>query len=310
MTASRGRKQAAISLLTGALAAAGCAPAQAAERGGINLGATSFFDGFGSTGAYVCGYLQYNGYLAFEAFNGPDGDKIADNALRGGYVVPQIYCNSGWTVLGGRLGLDVVVPFFGYDISPSPPLSDNGIGLGDIMVGPGLQFPPVKRGGRDFFSHGFEFDVFAPTGKFDVTKTVNPGNGYWSLLPLWRATLLPLPHWEISWRVNYIHNFDYSRGGVTRHTGDGAWLNFTASHEIFKDFYLGLNGYWLKQLEADEIGGVKVPNSKQELLHIGPGFHYSFTPKDVLNFNVYFDAVNKNTFSHGAAVNIQYAHQF
>ncbi len=30
--------------------------------------------------------------------------------------------------------------------------------------------------------------------------------------------------------------------------GDGVWINFTASNEIFKDFHLGVNGYWLKQL--------------------------------------------------------------
>jgi hypothetical protein len=284
--------------------------ANAAERGGINLGSTSFFDGFSPTDAWACGYLHYNGYFVNDAFNGPDGNKIADNSLRGGYTTAQVACNSGWTVLGGRLGATIIVPTMGHDVSPSPPLSDNGVGLGDITFGPSLQFLPVKRGGRVFFSHGVEIDILAPSGKYDVTKTVNPGNGYWSIVPFWKATLLPVPQWEISWRISYIHNFEYAPIGVTRHTGDGVWLNFATSYEVYKDLYLGLNGYWLKQLDADEIGGVNVSNSKQESLHIGPGFHYTFPSKDVLNFNVYFDVVDKNAFSDGVAINMQYAHPF
>ena len=213
-------------------------------------------------------------------------------------------------VLGGRLGANIAAPIIGHDISPSPPLSDNGTGLGDIIFGPSLQFLPVKRGGRDFFSHGVEIDILTPSGKNDVTKTINPGNGYWSILPFWKATLLPLPQWEISWRISYIHNFEYSPGGVTRHTGDGVWLNFATSYEVYKNLYLGLNGYWLKQLDADEIGSVNVANSKQESFHIGPGFHYTFPSKDVLNVNVYFDVMDKNAYSDGAAINMQYVHPF
>lgn len=311
MITPHGRKKIAISLVTGALAAmASCVPAGAAERGGINLTTTSFFDGFGPTEAWACGYLHYNGYFGFDALNGPDGHKAADNSLRGGYTAPQIACNSGWIVLGGRLGANIAAPIIGHSISPSPPLSDNGVGLGDIIFGPSLQFFPVKLGGRDFFSHGVEIDLLTPSGKYDVIKTVNPGNGYWSLLPFWKATVLPLPHWEISWRVNYIHNFEHSPGGVARRTGDGAWLIFTTGYEIYKNFYLGLNGYWLKQLEADQVGGVDVPDSKQESLHAGPGFHYTFTSKDVLNVNVHFDVMDKNAFSDGASINMQYIHPF
>lgn len=297
-----------VILAAGMLAVTTSTPSGAAERAGINLGVTSFFDGFGSTDP-GCTYLHYGGYNAFDTYNGPDGHTIADWSLQAAYTVQQIACNAGWTVLGTVPGAGVVVPIGGQDISPSPPLFDNGTGLGDIMLDLYLQFKPVKRGGRAVFSQAVGVDFLSPSGKYDVTKTVNPGNGYWSVNPLWRATVLPLPHWEISWRANYIHNFDHSPQGVKRHTGDGVWLNFTTSYEIFKDFYFGLNGYWLKQLEPDEIGGVAVPNTRQESLYVGPGFHYTFPSKDVLNFNVYLTVEDKNTFSDSVQVNFQYVHK-
>ncbi len=114
-------------------------------------------------------------------------------------------------------------------------------------------------GGHPVFSHGFEFDIFTPSGKYSARLPVNPGNDYWSLSPFWKATWLPTQGWEISWRLSYIYNFDHNSNpneagplsATVKHNGDGVWLNFTASREIFKDFYFGLNGYWLKQLTGD-----------------------------------------------------------
>ncbi len=303
----------AAGLLTSGTAA--LSPVAAAERSGINLGATSFFDGFGGAEP-GCTVITYAGHVTFNQLNGANGNKVALPAqLDVNYLVPQVACSSDMKLWGGTLGWNTVVPFFEQNsgngaIVPGP---TNGAGLGDIVAGPYLQFQPVIKDGHAVFSNGFEFDIIAPAGKYNSSIPVNPGNGYWSIAPLWRATWLPAQGCEVSWRANYIHNFDHMSsvnaagpGGTTViRNGDGVWLNFTVSWEIFKDFYFGLNGYWLKQLTADVgvVGG-----QQQESLYMGPGFHYQMDPKNMFNFNVYLPVYDANALSGGYQVNLQYIH--
>lgn len=282
------------------------APAMAAERTGINLGATSFYDGFGGL-TPGCTYVQYVGRDTFDAYNGPDGNKLHDWELSSTYVAPQIACTTDRKILGSLFGWNTIIPFSGQSADP---LTSNGFGLGDITFGPYLAFPAVMSGGKPVFVHGVELDIIAPSGKYDSSKNINPGNHYWSLAPFYKATWLFAPGWELSGRINYIHNYDHSESGISYHTGDGMWVNFTASYEIVKSFHLGLNGYWLKQFEEDSVGGVKTADSKQESLYIGPGFHYTLDPKNIFNFNVYLPVSDENTFSDGIQVNLQYIHPF
>ena len=200
--------------------------------------------------------------------------------------MPQVACSSDYKLFGGYLGWNTIVPFSEQDtgagVVPGP---NNGTGLSDIIVGPSLTFPAIVKDGHPVFAHGLEFDIIAPTGKYNSSIPVNPGNDYWSISPFWKATWLPAHGYEVSWRVNYIHNFDHisstnvaGPGGATEiRNGDGVWANFTASKELFKDFYFGLNGYWLKQLSGDTVVGAGKLNNAQESLYMGPGFHYRST---------------------------------
>jgi hypothetical protein len=287
-------------------------PAAAAERTGINLGNTSFFDGFADVEP-GCAYIQFLGHDAFNTVNGSNGNKAFDARLDINYAVPQVTCNSDYKFFGGTLGWNVILP---VSEQSSSFFSTNGIGVGDFLTGPYIQFPPVMSNGRPVFSQGFEFDIITPTGKHDASVAINPGNDFWSINPFWKATWLP-DSWEVSWRLHYIHNFDHlstpnvaGPGGATvLRNGDGVWLNFTASRELFKDFYFGLNGYWLKQISGDTgQSGVNLAGTQQESLYIGPGFHYKIDPKNIVNFNVYLPVTDVNAPSGGYQVNLQYIH--
>ena len=63
----------AAGLLT--LGTAALYPAAAAERNGINLGTTSFFDGFGGDEP-GCTYIQYIGHDTFNYATGSNGSKL------------------------------------------------------------------------------------------------------------------------------------------------------------------------------------------------------------------------------------------
>jgi hypothetical protein len=288
------------------VASAALTPAGAAQRTGINTGATSFFDGFGGS-TPGCAFIGYLGHVDFDQLNGADGNKVADIELESAYAIAQIACTTEYELFGGFLGWTAIVPFSGQD---SNVLETNGFGLSDVDVGVSLSFPPVIENGRPVFAHGFGFDILTPTGKFDPDKAINPGNDYFSAAAFWKATWLPEPGWEVSWRLNFIHNFEHEVNGAELRNGDGMWVNFTVSREIFKDFYFGLNGFWLKQFEGDEINGQEIADTKQESLYIGPGFHYTIDPHNIINFNVYFSAYDANSFSDGVLINLQYVHPF
>ncbi len=315
MTRNRLKKH---GMLLGGLAAglltlgAALTPAAADERKGINLGTTSFFDGFGGA-APGCTYIQYMGHDGFNTATNGSGNKVANVNLDVNYFVPQLACSSDIKVLGGLIGWNTIVPFSEQDSSSFPA---NGSGLGDLLVGPYIAWAPIVKDGRPVFANSVEFDIIAPTGKFSSTAVANPGNDYWSISPFWRATYLPAPGWEVSWRTNYLHNFDHQTptpfnpdGVPVVVNGDAVWINFTLSKEIAKNLHFGLNGYWLKQLSGDTgLGGTKIANSQVESLYIGPGVHYEIDRHNMVNFNVYLPVYDANTLSGGYQVNLQYIH--
>ena len=88
-------------------------------------------------------------------------------------------------MLNGTLGLNTIVS---VSEESSNSFSTNSAGIGDVLMGLNIQFPPVTIDGRPVFSQGFELDVFAPTGKYDASRTINPGNNFWSISPFWKAT--------------------------------------------------------------------------------------------------------------------------
>ena len=306
----------AAGLLT--LGAATLTPAAAAERNGINLGTTSFFDGFGGDRP-GCTYIQYAGHDRFNSLTGSSGDKVPVSAqLDVNYIVPQLACTSDFKLFGGALGWNTIVPFAeqntGSGIVPGP---NNGGGLGDILVGPYISWSPVIKDGHPVFANAVELDFITPTGKYNPNLPVNPGNDYLSINPFWRATYLPGPGWEISWRLNYIHNFDHNSainaaspvpGTSMQHNGDGVWANFTVSKEIFKNFSFGLNGYWLKQLTGDKLTNGTTLDNAQESFYAGPGIHYDFGGHRQINVNLYLPVYDVNALSGGYQLNLQYIH--
>ena len=112
-------------------------PAFAYLQPNVNLGFTSFLDGGppAGPGHYYSGYLQY--YTADKLVDGPPGEVDAWVFLN------QYIYQSDQALIGtGKWGLNVMLPIVGLDVS-SPFLTDNGTGLGDLLVGPYIQWDPI-----------------------------------------------------------------------------------------------------------------------------------------------------------------------
>lgn len=234
-----------LGVLSGCLAAAGAlwannATAANQEPAGINLGATSFLDGFGrNEGGFT--YLVYAQYARSREIIGDEGTTLTVCNAPGGchpggvsaipvfkdpkidvyLVVNQLAYTLPMSLFddSAHLGINFILPFVVFDTSfgsltaadvgknLATPASDNGAGFGDLTFGPFLQWKPLMAGGRPIFSNRVEFDLIAPVGKYDKAKDINQGANFWSINPYWAVTVLPVPNLELSARFNYLYNF-------------------------------------------------------------------------------------------------------
>lgn len=253
------------------------------QPAGINLGGTSFFDGFGrNRGGFT--YIAYFQYAMARQINGTltaggDATKplpvFKEPAIDVFVLINQLAYTLPDGLFGDRAhaGMNFVLPAVAFDVSFAPPtmadprtaeLTDNGLGLGDLTFGPFLQFAPVLVGGRPFFSHRFEVDLIVPTGKYDPGIDINQSSNFVSIVPHWAATVLPLPRWEISARLHFLYNMKNVRPAFGRlytnvmpppvksaQPGQAGWVNFASSYEVLDDFNVGANGYYFHQFNLD-----------------------------------------------------------
>ncbi|QWN23731.1 phenol degradation protein meta [Xanthomonas phaseoli pv. phaseoli] len=298
-------------------------PETAAPPQGINLGGTSFLDGFGSMqpGWTAIEYLRYYDFDAIKNANGDNSPAFRDPKVGVSVALTQLIYVTPYTWKGGSLSFNAIVPLVNYDTSvaaDSPVrLSSNGLGMGDISFGPALQMPPVMRDGRVFFFQRFAIDAFAPVGKFDRDIAINQSTGFWSVAPHWAFTVQPSDTWEISGRLNYLYNFRTSRaGGVppipgfrfrNGQAGDVLWANFASSVKVTEQLRLGINGYYLQQLKNNHTNDQGVPDSKRRQFYVGPGLSWRFDEKNLLNFNVYLPIEVENSVA-GNSYNLMIVH--
>lgn len=293
-------------------------------RSSINLGSTSFYDGFGPSepGLTTLTYLRWahltkvtdSSGNATPALVNPHIDSVA-GVLQLSYAAPI-------EAPGGLFGFDFLLPVIGLSSgadAPGAPLRDNGVNIGDVTFGPFYQARPTISNGRPVFSWRAAFDVIAPTGGFDRSRDVNQSAGYWSINPYVAATVLPTPKWEISARFHYLYNFTTSKianpppipGFVLRNgqAGQAAWVNFASSYEVFPGVRPGVNGYFLYQFQNDRANGMTLRDTRASQLYLGPGVSWEIARDNILDLNAYFP-VQAHNLAVGPQLNLQYIRKF
>ena len=294
----------------------------------VNLGSTSFMDGFGDPTGSGLIYLNYLSWAHASKLKTPEGDlNVSLNAVPDlnqflySFAVPESFI--------GQPGLNLIVPLVELSSSPgagAPPLQSNGFGLGDILFGVFFQLKPIR--GEDhhpIFAQRFEFDVNAPTGKYDATKAINQSAHAWSINPYWAATLLPGAGLEISTRLQYLYNFKNTdpEGGPTgtpsnTQEGQAVFDNFAVAYEVLPhnearawahSLRVGLNGYYFKQISENKSEGNTLSNSKEQTFGIGPGAMWVASHTDAFWLNIYFETAVQNRFQSDV-FQIRWAHAF
>ncbi len=255
----------------------------------VNMGLTSFMDGGppAGPGFYFTEYIQY--YTADSIVDGPPTAEVDVWAS----VNQFLYQSNQPLFMGGKWGMNVIVPLVSIDSSGG--ITDNGGGLGDILVGPFLQWDPIMGDQGPVFMHRVEFQTIWPTGDYDDGKIINQGSNFFSFNPYWAGTYWVTPKLTASYRLHYLwneKNDDPFVGFGVNDTkaGEAVHTNFAASYELKpKQLRVGVNGYYFKQTGDSEMGGNSV-TGKEEVLGVGPGALISFSQDDHLFLNAYFES--------------------
>jgi len=272
-------------LLTGALSPRS---AFAYDQPSVNLGFTSFLDGGPPAGPgwYFTEYVQYYTADDFGDLNVPGQELDAWVSLN-----QLIYQSDQDLLLGGKWGLDVIVPLVSLDSSVLP---DNGSGMGDLLVGPFLQWDMKMGANGPLFVHRIELQTIWPTGKYDEKKAINPGSNFFSFNPYWAGSLFLTPRLTASWRLHYLWNAENDDPNTPfpandSQAGQAFHGNFSAAYEVIpKTLRLGVNGYFLKQFTDSQVDGKDVPG-KEKVFAVGPGALVHLGKDDHLFLNAYVE---------------------
>ena len=294
---------------------------------GLNLGLSSFYDGFTPVQP---GAMAFVDYFKFEHLNeitssqGSQSPAFNHPRIDAEINVLQFIWVSPVRIGAGVLGFTVLEPVVNLNShfdTPGVVLHDNGFGTGDTIFGPYYQSEPIISGGRPVFSYRLEFDTIAPDGSFDSQRDLNQSSGFWSILPYFAFTLLPTPALEISARLHYLYNFQTQRasnpppvpGFVFQNgqAGQAAWINFDASYTVLPQLGIGINGFYLKQFTNDYVNGQSLSGTEKQELYLGPGIHIPFDKKNknILNLNAYFP-IESRGLAQGTQITAQFIHVF
>lgn len=251
---------------------------------GVNLGATSFYDGFGGQPGDNL-WQVYVGYKDSKDLKNHEGHNAlpSSSSLKSTVVINQYVhmFKDSKPLLGGNLGIEINVPYIFLDGDTQFPvdLKTNSAGIGDPTVALFIQHDPILRNQQPFFSDRISIGVMSPLGDYDKNKDFNPGSNYFSVFAYAAMTFQFNPEWSLSLRPYYYYNFKNESPTSSaildeniKSTQSGQFIttNYNLGYKVNDTLTLGVNGYYLKQLTEDKVNGETIENSKEQVFAIGP----------------------------------------
>ena len=183
--------------------------------------------------------------------------------------------------LGGRLQVVGGVPV-GYvslesgidtTLLGSQDASDRDFNIGDSIVLSSLFW---KAGD---FHFKFTEVVFTPTGSYSTSNLANVGRNYWGFDTSCAATWLSS---KTGTEISVMPGILFNTENTDTHykTGNEFHLDFSLNQFLAKNFALGAQGYWYKQVTEDSGSGTELVDFRGEPHDLGEfkGESYGFGP--------------------------------
>jgi hypothetical protein len=242
----------------------------------VNLGETNFEDGFGLPGCLLQEFPET--YVAGDLRDARGNRIPGQSRVIADSTTTHVAFISKKRVLGGWLAGEVLQPLVDLDARSADGTSSRVRGFGDTTFGPGLQWAP-KKIGNSVFVHRFVFDFTLPTGTYSDRRAVNIGNHLVFIDPYYAVTF-ERKKAEISVRVHYLwnsaNNDPFAGFGIrSLQPGQAFHVNYATSWEVHKNVRLGFNGYWLQQATDNRINDIRVPDSRERTVGLGPGIQFA-----------------------------------
>jgi hypothetical protein len=188
-------------------------------------------------------------------------------------------------LFNGDFGFHLIAPLLNGEIDIAGD-STSMSGLGDMVFDPFIawHYPNLHLvAGIDFF---------LPTGQFDKDEAINAGAGYWSYEPLVALTYLNDSGYEASAKLMY--NIKTENDDTNTLSGDEFHMDYTlAKHD--GPWTYGIGGYYVQQIQDDEVDGKSVDNSKRRSLAIGPQVKYDHENMSFIG-KYQIETASRNTF--------------
>ncbi len=223
------------------------------------------------------GMTLFNGYIVYysaDSFRNDDGDSLIPGFKADLHIQALRAVHSWGSYKGLTLSSSVIIESIYAEIEAG--------GQQDSDFGPALiDFEPLHIGlqvGNWYLQTGTYFWI--PLGDYDATALANSSFGYATISQSVAATWQPSPRWELSLDSNVSFNFENSDSNY--HSGDLYGLTYHVGYRPFTskpEWQFGINGFYVKQFNDDELNGVDVPTGfRLQKFAIGPQVVYWFSP--------------------------------
>jgi protoheme IX farnesyltransferase len=236
----------------------------------VNLGDTSFLDGPAGPGfvAEEIGDAAHDGRITDSAGNAVPGAGAVNSISS----LTHVAWLSHKQVFGGWFGVEFVLSAAHVNAGAS---GEAG-GLGNTTVSPFILQWPEQRVFGMAIDQRVDVDFDLPSGRYSRTSAVNIDSNAFTVHPYYAITVVPKKRIESSWRIHYLWNSTnndppISTGAQSTQAGQAIHLNATAAYDLYKGLWVGVNGYYLKQITNGKLDGVALSNSPEQVSAIGPG---------------------------------------
>lgn len=271
----------------------------------VNLGGTSFMDGVAGPGTLA--QIRLSSFRSTSFRDASKHEVPGDNSIVSTVAMGQIAHITRKKLFGGHYGVEALLPIALIDPDTDFGLQDQELGASDLIVSPFLIQWVDQRIFNIPVYHRLNMIFKLPTGKYDKRADVNPGSNIVSFNPYYAITLLPDKRWETSFRFHYLWNSKNedphpAMAADDTQAGQAFHVNYAVSYRVAPKWRVGVSGYYLKQLTAHEIDGIKQSDSKEQVTGFGPGLRYDHN-KVSLRLNFYIETGVENR-AKGNRVNL------